>query len=223
MLESPNWSKVSLAVCTEVIEIILKKNDVESSVKYFKGVIDRLMEGEIPMQKLIITKTMTKSTKSYVGIQPHIELVKKMQARNSGEIPGIGDRIGYVIVKGTQLLSKRSEDPVYVMENGLQIDSNYYIENQLLPPLERIFGALGISKSELLGNGKQMGILDILKKHANREVKIVKELPFAETSGYMCRKCGSFFPRVPLSGMCRCGGSIDFSSSHGIVEKVLVN
>jgi hypothetical protein len=163
---------------------------------------------------------MTKQPKNYAGIQPHIELVKKMQVRSPAEVPGIGDRIGYVIVKGTGLLSKRAEDPVYVIEKGLETDSQYYIENQLLPPLERIFGALGFSKSELLGNGKQMFIFDAIKKQTTKEP--LKEIPISEVTGFICTRCSKYYQRIPLVGVCECGGEVVFSSSQGPVGSVVI-
>lgn len=216
-----DWCGLVSDTMKEVIEMILKRDDAKGAVNYFRHVVEALVRGVIPIQKLVIRKTMTKSPGSYVGIQPHIELVKKIQARNPAEAPGIGDRIGYVIVKGTQLLSKRAEDPIYIVEKGLQIDSNYYIDNQLLPPLERIFRGLGVSKPELLGNGKQIGILDALKNHRAPEAKPVKEVGIEQMNGFICSKCNRFYPRVPLVGTCGCGGNLLFSSSQGPVEWVV--
>ena len=34
---------------------------------------------------------------------------------------------------------ENAEDPKYVLENDLPIDTNYYIENQIKKPLLRIF------------------------------------------------------------------------------------
>lgn len=34
---------------------------------------------------------------------------------------------------------ERSEDPVYVLENNLPIDTEYYLTNQLSKPLTRLF------------------------------------------------------------------------------------
>lgn len=34
---------------------------------------------------------------------------------------------------------EKSEDPIYVLENNIPIDTNYYLENQLSKPLMRIF------------------------------------------------------------------------------------
>jgi DNA polymerase I len=214
-----DWCGLVSESTRNVIEIILKRDDPKAALKYFKGVIDDLLKKKIPMEKLVITKSMSKTPKSYIGMQPHIELVKKIQARN-GEAPGIGDRIGYVIVKGTGLLSKRAEDPVYVMEKGLELDSQYYIENQLLPPLERIFGVLGFSKPEILGNGKQMFIFDAIKKHSAPEP--VREIPLSDTTGFVCKSCSRFYARIPLVGMCECGGELVFSSPMGVAETVVV-
>jgi len=214
-----DWCQLVSEAMGNVIEILLKKSDVKESVKYFKGVIEDLLKGNVPLQKLVITKTMTKPPRNYAGMQPHIELVKKIQLRNPAEAPGIGDRIEYVIVKGTGLLSKRAEDPVYVMDNGLQIDSQYYIENQLMPPLERIFAVLGISKSELLGNGKQMGLMDILNNH--HELVMARDLNLEEVTGFVCEKCSRIYSRPPLTGSCECGGPLLFSSPQGVSKSVL--
>ncbi len=222
-----DWCELVSDTIKNVIDILLKKEDVKGSVQYFRGVIDNIVKGKTPIQKLVITKTMTKSPKNYAGIQPHIELAKKIQMRNPVEAPGVGDRIGYIIVKGTQLLSKRAEDPTYVLEKGLQIDSQYYVENQLLPPLERVFKSLNISKSELLGNGKQMGIFDAIK-YANgnghgvkySEPEMPKEINIEKMNGFICTKCNKFYPRIPLMGNCDCGGNILFSSPEGPAEWV---
>ena len=34
---------------------------------------------------------------------------------------------------------EKSEDPLYVLENNLPIDTKYYLDNQLSKPLMRIF------------------------------------------------------------------------------------
>lgn len=34
---------------------------------------------------------------------------------------------------------EKSEDPIFVLENSVPIDTKYYLENQLSKPLSRIF------------------------------------------------------------------------------------
>jgi DNA polymerase I len=219
-----DWCSLTSETIEKVLEIILKSNDIKLAVKHFKKVVDDMIAGEIPLQKLIITKTMTKRAESYDGIQPHAELVKKMRKRSPAETPGIGDRIGYVIIKGLDLLSRRAEDPVYVIERGLEIDPKYYLENQLLPPLERIFDALGISKTELLGKGKQIslfGVMSELSKKADA-AKELKEIPLSEANGFVCRTCCKTYALPPLAGACECGGSLLFSSPQGQAKSVVI-
>ncbi|MCK4714984.1 MAG: hypothetical protein KAT35_05375, partial [Candidatus Aenigmarchaeota archaeon] len=204
---------------TDVINIVLKKNDPMEAVSYFTGIVKRLVKNEVPVQKLIITKTMTKPPEKYAGMQPHIELVKKMQTRSATEVPGVGDRISYVIVKGLGLLSKRAEDPAYIEENGIQVDSKYYIENQLLPPMERIFAVLGVDRSALMGKGKQIDLMSIINGQAGVAKKTM-EIPVSEMGGFCCEKCGKFYPRGPLMGVCACGGRLLFSHKGGTAEVV---
>ncbi|MBL7205979.1 MAG: hypothetical protein ISS36_00095 [Candidatus Aenigmarchaeota archaeon] len=220
-----DWCELTSETMKRIVEILLKENDVKGAVNHFKNVIGKLMKGEIAVQKLAVTKSMSKSPERYVGMQPHIELVKKIRKRSPEETPGIGDRIPYVIVKGLGLLSKRAEDPMYVIEHGIQVDSSYYIENQLLPPLERIFTSLGIFKSELMGNGKQMGIMDAIKNHvkAAKETEKEKEIIISskEMNGFVCSKCNDFHRRVPLVGVCECGGEFLFSSPKGTATTIV--
>ncbi len=217
-----DWCDLVGLTVMDILIIVLKENDQKKAVDHFRHVVDRLLKNEIPLQNLVITKTMTKIPRNYVGVQPHIEVVKKIQSRNSGDVPGIGDRIGYVIVKGTQMLSKRAEDPTYVLEKGMQIDSHYYIENQLLPPLERLFGAMGVSKNELLGNGKQVGLLDVIRKQAAVEPEVKECVPISEVTGFVCSVCSKYYQRIPLIGVCSCGSEMLFSTPSGPARSAVV-
>ena len=46
-----------------------------------------------------------------------------------------------VIIKGTKdaRAYEKSEDPLYVLENNIPIDTKYYLDQQLAKPLMRIF------------------------------------------------------------------------------------
>jgi len=211
-----DWCELTGETMKEIIEIILKKNDVKEAVNYFKTVVNGLLEGKVDIDKLTITKTITKKPEAYAGIQPHVEVIKKMKQRGALEIPGTGDRIGYVIVKGMDMLSKRAEDPSYVKEMGLSLDSRYYIDNQLLPPLERIFTAIGVSKEELLGMGKQMGLAEAINNH-NRKEEAEEPITVGidDVNGYICGRCHKSFARPPLLGRCACGGTFLFSTERG--------
>lgn len=49
-----------------------------------------------------------------------------------------------------RLIKKQKIDPIYVLENNIPIDTNYYLENQLSKPLVRIFEPILGEKAESL-------------------------------------------------------------------------
>ncbi|MCS7106046.1 MAG: ribonuclease H-like domain-containing protein [Candidatus Aenigmarchaeota archaeon] len=199
-----DWCDLVSKTLYNVIDIILKEQNPRKALKYVREVLTKLSKNEIPVEDLVITRGITKSIKEYKGVQPHIELVKKLRKRSPAEAPGIGDRIGYVIIQGSQLLSERAEDPEYVKTHNLKIDSKYYIESQLLPPLERVFDALGIKKVELTSFGKLISISEAFNHKKQEEV-------LNDFDGFICNKCNRTFRRIPLIGKCSlCGGEILF-------------
>jgi DNA polymerase elongation subunit (family B) len=60
---------------------------------------------------------------------------------------------------------EKSEDPLYVLEHNVPIDTRYYLDNQLSKPLMRIFepilgekaGSLRTSSSDTLGEDNANG------------------------------------------------------------------
>ena len=52
-----------------------------------------------------------------------------------------GDRVPYVIISGTKGMKsyEKAEDPLFVLENNIPIDTKHYLEHFLTKPLERLF------------------------------------------------------------------------------------
>ncbi|KAG5647896.1 hypothetical protein DXG03_007820 [Asterophora parasitica] len=138
-----------------VIETCLHKmlidRDVKGAEEYTKQTISDLLQNKVDMSQLVITKALAKA--DYAGKQAHVELAERMKQRDAGSAPALGDRVAYVIIKGIKGAAayEKSEDPLYVLENNLPIDTKYYLENQLSKPLMRIFEPiLGEKASSLL-------------------------------------------------------------------------
>ena len=64
-----------------------------------------------------------------------------MKQRDEASAPNVGDRVAYVMIKGVKGSKgfEKSEDPLYVLQNNLPIDYQFYIDHQLKLPLVRIF------------------------------------------------------------------------------------
>ncbi|CAG8602463.1 12440_t:CDS:10 [Funneliformis mosseae] len=148
-----------------VIETSLRKmlidRDVAGAEEYVKKTISDLLQNKIDMSQLVITKALSKS--DYSAKQPHVELAERMRKRDAGSAPTLGDRVAYVIVKSTKGAAayEKSEDPIYVLENNIPIDTNYYLENQLSKPLLRIFEPVLGEKAHSLLAGDHTRVVQI--------------------------------------------------------------
>ncbi|KAK2581604.1 hypothetical protein KPH14_002110 [Odynerus spinipes] len=121
------------------LQKLLIDRNPDDAVDYAKQVISDLLCNRIDISQLVITKELTKT--DYSARQAHVELAAKMKKRDAGTAPKLGDRVPYVFIsasKGTPAYLK-AEDPIYVLENNIPIDTTYYLENQLSKPLVRIF------------------------------------------------------------------------------------
>ena len=113
--------------------------------------ISDLLQNKVDLSQLVITKALAKS--DYAAKQAHVELAERMRKRDPGSAPALGDRVAYVIIKASNNTPayERSEDPLYVLDNSIPIDTRYYLDNQLSKPLLRIMEpVLGDKAAELL-------------------------------------------------------------------------
>nr|XP_015801364.2 DNA polymerase delta catalytic subunit [Nothobranchius furzeri] len=133
------------------LQKILIDRDPQGAVGHAKEVISDLLCNRIDISQLVITKELTRTAQEYAGKQAHVELAERMRKRDAGSAPNLGDRVPYVIIKAAKGAAAymKSEDPIYVLENNIPIDTQYYLEQQLSKPLLRIFEPiLGESKAE---------------------------------------------------------------------------
>jgi DNA polymerase I len=54
------------------------------------------------------------------------------------------------------LFVDRAEDPGYASAHNCCIDTEYYVEKQILPPVQRIFDPFGITREQLIPNSKRI-------------------------------------------------------------------
>lgn len=226
-----DWCPLVSETMSAILNTILKEGDVQKSIAQLRSVVEQLKKGEIPLEKLTVVKGITKSVDSYEGMLPHIELAKKLVQRNPQGVK-VGDRLGFVIIKGNAILSKRAEEPEYAKKHKLAIDSDYYIHSQLFPPIERILSALGITKSELLGSGRQFSLSDIVngsKRKTKHEITVSynnlqkeeNKEPLKGYEGFVCQRCQRSYRRPPLQNTCECGGELLFAYQGSVGNRVV--
>jgi len=147
-----NYSPIGKDVQLNVLTILLSDKDPQKAMKYVRDKITKLKAGDIPIEELTITTQLTKMIEDYASIGPHVAAAKLMQAKHRP----VG--VSYVIKEGVGKI----RDKVGLPEDTTtgDIDTEYYINNQILPAVEKIFEVFGITEDELAKESKQIGLGD---------------------------------------------------------------
>ena len=141
-----NWSSIAKEVQEKVLNLILKEHNDEKAFEYVKKVIDDLRNKRIPLEKVIIHTQLQKEISDYDSRGPHVAVAQRL--KNKGINVGPGSMIKFVVTQGNDIIRNRSKLPEEIAEEDY--DADYYIHNQVVPAVERIFDVLGYKKEELL-------------------------------------------------------------------------
>lgn len=153
-----------------IIDILMKKKNIQESVEFLKGCLQNIVNEKCPMDKLIITKSLRSGYKNPKSIA-HKVLADRITSRDPGNKPGSGDRIPFVYIVQPDkkaLQGDRIETPTFIQEHKLKIDYSFYITNQIMKPVQQVF-ALVIEKIWEM-NHKRPKLMQF-----NREVEIMRK------------------------------------------------
>jgi len=143
-----------------LLNMILESDDPRPPVEFAKAAAKALTGGEVPTDKLMMSKQLASS---YKVKMPHVEVRDKIKKRSPGSEPQQGDRVQFVIVEGPKnaKMYEKAEDPEWVAENGIKIDYQYYFTNQLKKPVcDLLEPLLGSDTANLLFAPKVKKITD---------------------------------------------------------------
>ena len=128
------------------IDMLINKRDVAGAADFVRQKVQELVDGRVKLSQLTITKSLAAE---YAASPPaHKVLADRITARDPGNAPSSGERIGFVYVKppagqaASKLQGDRVETPAWIIEHGLVPDAEYYIEHQLMNPLSQLFGIM---------------------------------------------------------------------------------
>jgi DNA polymerase elongation subunit (family B) len=129
-----------------VLDKLMKHTDIKPALNFLYDSLNDLIQGKVPIEKLTITKSLRSDYKNPQQIA-HRVLADRISQRDPGNKPKPGDRIPYVFIVNPKasLQGEKIETPQFVLDNKLKLDYTYYITNQLMKPLQQLFG-LAIEK-----------------------------------------------------------------------------
>jgi len=165
-----------------VLDYLMKEN-LKGAIDFLNQSLQDLIDGKVPMDKLAITKALRGDYKNPQQIA-HRVLADRIGKRDPGNKPKPGDRIKYVYIitpEKKSLQGDKIETPDYIIQNKIQIDYNHYITNQLMKPLQQLFG-LAVDqiwelqkKSQLIRAFKKDMIILENESHGDRELFMKKK------------------------------------------------
>jgi DNA polymerase elongation subunit (family B) len=138
----------------EMIEILLKENNVPKAIAFVQDACRRILRGEYSLDKFIMSKSLRDGYKNPDGIA-HKVLADRMGERDPGTKPRLNDRVPFVYVeqkthiKGTKsgrsggaapkvLQGEKIEHPDYVVAHQLPVDYLHYVTNQIMNPVVQV-------------------------------------------------------------------------------------
>lgn len=153
-----DWAPIVKNTQEAILMAILKEGDSDKAIKEVKRVFKRLKKGDVDRKELVIHTQITKPLDQYKQVGPHVVAARKIEEH--GIKVSRGTIIQYIIVKGKGSISQRAVP--YEYSEGYEYDKDYYINNQMIPAMERIMYAFGYSKKELedLAKGEVQQSLD---------------------------------------------------------------
>lgn len=165
VLKRRDNAKIVKIVVGGIVDCILNKRDNQKALDYTKETLKKLLKGEYPIDKFIVSKTLKETYKNRKGIA-HAVLSDRIKERDPGNAPNVNDRVPYVYFINktkSKLQGDKIEDPKYLLENDLEIDYLHYITNQIQKPSMQFL--------ELIAENANKIFTNLSQKEVNRRKK----------------------------------------------------
>lgn len=134
----------TLEVC-DAVNTVLRKILVERKLEEAAASVAELIElhrtQRADLSKLLLSKSLSKAPEDYHPRPIHAKVALKVNARNTGESYKVGDRVHFFVVQSDgkgEKTSEMGEDPSYVIENNVALNTEYYLNKLLRPSVRRL-------------------------------------------------------------------------------------
>ena len=138
-----------------ILNILLNEHNILKSIEFLDESLTKLIDGNVSMEKLMISKSLRSDYKNPNQIA-HKVLADRIAQREPGNKPKPGDRIRFVhfVNKNSNkpLQGEKIETPEFIINNKLTIDYSFYITNQLMKPIQQLYGLAVEQIMELRGS-----------------------------------------------------------------------
>jgi DNA polymerase zeta len=131
----------------KALKLLFRTSDLSEVKRYFQAQCTKIMTGRFSVQDFCFAKEVKLGTYSDKGPAPPGALIAtKRMLKDPRLEPQYGERVPYVVIAGAlgaRLFERCVEPERLISEEHAELDAEYYISKNLIPPLERIFNLVG--------------------------------------------------------------------------------
>jgi DNA polymerase zeta len=131
----------------KALKLLFRTSDLGEIKKYFQQQCTKIMSGRISVQDFCFAKEVKLGTYSDRGVAPPGALIAtKRMLKDPRTEPQYGERVPYVVIAGgpgARLWERCVEPERLIFDPEAELDAQYYIDKNIIPPLERIFNLVG--------------------------------------------------------------------------------
>lgn len=131
----------------KALKILFRTADLSQVKSYFQTQCEKIMKGSVSIQDFCFAKEVKLGTYSENGLPPPGALIStKRMLEDARAEPQYGERVPYVVITGApgaRLIDRCVAPETLLHSEHSELDSEYYISKNLIPPLERIFNLTG--------------------------------------------------------------------------------
>ncbi|CAI4054256.1 hypothetical protein SUVZ_16G1200 [Saccharomyces uvarum] len=204
-------------IVEKCIRLLFQTKDLSKIKRYLQSEFSKIQIGKVSTQDFCFAKEVKLGAyKSEKTAPPGAVVASRKMNEDHRAEPQYKERVPYVVVKGKQgqILRERCVSPEEFFESeDLELDSEYYINKTLVPPLDRLFNLIGIS----IGAWAQ----EVEKsKKSNTSGKKREKLEIIGTS-LTCCSCGEELTKISSSQLCDdCLAKRSSTTSSLLIEKL---
>lgn len=148
-----DWSPIAKDTQYRVLEAILNEGSEKKAIEIVRKAIERVRSGDVKIEELVIITQLNKDPRvGYAVISPELAAAKKLIAK--GVPLEQGSLVSYVIGRKGASISEKAVPA----DAAIDYDTDYYINNQILPAVLKILKELGYDEHQLKGLGKQKSL-----------------------------------------------------------------
>ncbi|ESZ90020.1 hypothetical protein SBOR_9591 [Sclerotinia borealis F-4128] len=205
----------------KALKILFRTADLSRVKSYFQEQCEKIMKGSVSIQDFCFAREVKLGTyNDKVPPPPGALISTKKMLEDARAEPQYGERVPYVVITGApgaRLIDRCVAPEELLNSDHSELDAEYYISKNIIPPLERIFNLMGanvrnwydempkvqrVRRIEMNFEQGQLKKLNINRKTLESYMKSSSCLVCRDklkTEGYLCPRCLSDGPGSMLS------------------------